>query len=108
MHRGALTHTKGGYHFPQAFDSMAVFVDFACQMGMVFLPMQDGAKPHKRFTSNTANPLEQEHTGEYVAISTSGKTIVGKGFRQAVTHALEKLGKGNFVFKIGNQAVVSF
>jgi hypothetical protein len=43
-----------------------------------------------------------------VAISTSGKIIVGKSFRQAVTHALEKLGKGNFVFKIGNQAVVSF
>jgi hypothetical protein len=59
LHRGALTHTKGGYHFPQAFDSMAAFVDFACQMGMVFLPMQDGAKPHKRFTSHTATPLSR-------------------------------------------------
>jgi hypothetical protein len=77
-------------------------------MGIAFLPMQDGAKPHKRFTSNTANPLEQEHTGEYVAISTSGKTIVGKSFRQVVTHALEQLGKGNFVYKIGSQAVGSF
>jgi hypothetical protein len=54
------------------------------------------------------NPLEQEHTGEYVAISTSGKTIVGKSFRQAMTHALEKLGKGNFDYKIGSQAVGSF
>ena len=64
--------------------------------------MQDGAKPHKRFTSNTATPLEQEHTGEYVAISTSSKTLVGKSFRQVVPHALEKLGKGNFVYQIGS------
>jgi hypothetical protein len=53
-------------------------------------------------------PLEQEHTGEYVAISTSGKTIMGTSLPQVVTNALKELGKGNFVFKIGSRTVGSF
>jgi hypothetical protein len=53
-------------------------------------------------------PLEREHTGEYVAISESGNTIVGKSLRQVVTEALEQFGKGNFVFKIGSRAAGSF
>jgi hypothetical protein len=52
--------------------------------------------------------LEAEHTGEYVAISTSGNTVVGKSLRDVVTNALEQFGKGNFVFKIGSRAVGSF
>jgi hypothetical protein len=87
---------------------MAVFVDFCLPNGYSLLTYAGRRKTAQALYEQYGNPLEQEHTGEYVAISTSGKIIVGKSFRQAVTHALEKLGKGNFVFKIGNQAVVSF
>jgi hypothetical protein len=53
-------------------------------------------------------PLEAEHKGEYVVISNSGKTIVGKNLTEVVTHSIEQFGKGNFVFKIGSRAVGSF
>ena len=53
-------------------------------------------------------PLEREHEGEYVAISTNGKTLLGKSLMEVVSSALEQFGKGNFVFKIGSRAVGSF
>jgi hypothetical protein len=53
-------------------------------------------------------PLEAEHKGEYLAISASGKTVLGKSLSQVVTDALAQFGKGNFIFKIGNRAVGSF
>jgi hypothetical protein len=53
-------------------------------------------------------PLEREHTGEYVVISNSGKTIVGKSLTEVVIQSIEQFGKGNFVFKIGSRAVGSF
>jgi hypothetical protein len=53
-------------------------------------------------------PLEAEHTNEYIAISQAGKTILGKSLLEVVTRATEKLGKGNYIFKIGRRAVGSF
>lgn len=53
-------------------------------------------------------PLEAEHEGEYVAVSKSGGTVLGKSLKEVVTNALKQFGKGNFVFKIGSRAVGSF
>jgi hypothetical protein len=53
-------------------------------------------------------PLEAEHKGEYVVISNSGKTIVGKSLTEVVVNSIERFGKGNFVFKIGSRSIGSF
>jgi hypothetical protein len=53
-------------------------------------------------------PLEKEHKGEYVAVSTKGKTLLGTSLMEVVSKALAQFGKGNFVFKIGSRAVGSF
>jgi hypothetical protein len=53
-------------------------------------------------------PLEEKHTGEYIVISESGKTILGKSLTEVLANALEKFGNGNFVFKIGSRSIGSF
>ena len=69
---------------------------------------EDRRKTARSLYEQYAKPLEAAHKGEYVAISTSGKTILGKSLMEVVTNALKQFGKGNFVFKIGSRAVGSF
>jgi hypothetical protein len=68
----------------------------------------DRHKTARALYDQYGKPLEAAHKGEYVAISNSGKTIVGKSLTDVVTNSIEKFGKGNFVFKIGSRAVGSF
>jgi hypothetical protein len=69
---------------------------------------EDRRKTARALYKQYGKPLEAEHKGEYVVISNSGNTIVGKSLTEVVTDAIEKFGKGNFVFKIGSRAVGSF
>ena len=69
---------------------------------------EDRRKTARILDEQFGKPLEAEHKGEYVVISDSGKTIVGKSLTEVVTNAIEKFGKGQFVFKIGSRAVGSF
>ena len=68
----------------------------------------DRRKTARALYEQYGKPLETEHKGEYVVISASGKTIVGKSLTEVVTHAIDTFGKGQFVFKIGSRAVGSF
>jgi hypothetical protein len=72
------------------------------------LPYQDRRKIAQALYGQYGKPLEREHTGEYVVISNSGNTIVGKSLREVVTRAIDTFGKGHFVFKIGSRTVGSF
>ena len=49
--------------------------------------------------------LEQDHLGEYVAISQDGRTLVGTDLMDVSDQALAQFGKGSFVFKVGEKAV---
>ncbi len=49
-------------------------------------------------------PLEQEHRGEYVAVSEDGK-ILAPTLLQAAEDAGATFGPGNFIFKVGERAV---
>ncbi len=50
--------------------------------------------------------LEAEHYGEFVAISpTTGQTIIGPTRREVAQEALQILGDGMFLFKIGERVV---
>jgi hypothetical protein len=68
----------------------------------------DRQKTAQALYEEYGKPLEREHRGEYVVISDSGKTVVGKSLSEAMAHAIETFGKGHFVFKIGSRVVGSF
>ena len=69
---------------------------------------EDRRKTARALYEQYGKPLEAEHKGEYVVISNSGNTIVGKSLTEVVTNAIYTFGKGQFVFKIGSRAVGSF
>jgi hypothetical protein len=69
---------------------------------------EDRRKTARGLYERYGKPLEATHAGEYVVISDSGKTIVGKRLTEVMANALETFGKGQFVFKIGSRAVGSF
>lgn len=50
-------------------------------------------------------PLEGKYKGRYVAISSDGKTVLAQTLVDAIQQGKEKLGQGNFVFKVGEQVV---
>ena len=50
-------------------------------------------------------PLERQHTGEYLAVSRDGRTVLGRNLVELTDEAVETLGPGNFVYKIGEKAV---
>jgi hypothetical protein len=52
-----------------------------------------------------AKPLEEEHPGEYVAISQDGKILLGNDILKVTQEATDTFGRGNFVFKLGPRAV---
>jgi hypothetical protein len=94
-------------------DCYSLFV-YATEGGEFFTNMtvvssyEDRRKTARALYEQYGKPLEAEHTGEYVVISDSGKTIVGKSLTEVVTNAIATFGKGHFVFKIGSRAVGSF
>jgi len=50
-------------------------------------------------------PLEPDHTGEYAAVSSDGKVILGQTMMEAVDRAAAELGPDNLVFKVGQRVV---
>jgi len=69
---------------------------------------EDRRKTARLLYEQYGKPLEADHKGEYVVISHSGNTIVGKSLIEVVTNSIDKFGKCHFVFKIGSRAVGSF
>jgi hypothetical protein len=52
-----------------------------------------------------AKALEEEHRGEFVAVSRDGQTLIAPTLVAALKQATAKFGPGNFIFKIGERAV---
>lgn len=50
-------------------------------------------------------PLEKDHWGKFVAVSSKGKTILTDSLFEAVEKGIRILGSGNFVFKVGEKVV---
>jgi hypothetical protein len=63
------------------------------------LPYEDRRKTARSLYEQYGKPLEAEHAGEYVVISDSGKTILGKSLTEVVANAIETFGNGQFAFK---------
>lgn len=50
-------------------------------------------------------PLEEEHWGEFVAISKDGRTLLGQDLQDVLVKANAAFGPGVFVYKVGPRAV---
>jgi hypothetical protein len=50
-------------------------------------------------------PLEKSYRGQYVTISADGQTVLAPSVLEVAEKALETLGPGSFVFKVGEKAV---
>ena len=46
-------------------------------------------------------PLEAEHPGEFIAISTQGKLVRAPTLQEVLDLSLEQLGKGSYVYRLG-------
>jgi hypothetical protein len=50
-------------------------------------------------------PLEAEHWGEFVAIAQDGRTLLGSSLWDLTDQAIEELGPGSCIFKVGEKAI---
>lgn len=50
-------------------------------------------------------PLEDQHWGEYIAISEAGKIVLGNDLIKVMKKSLAEFGPGSHVFKVGEKAV---
>jgi hypothetical protein len=58
-----------------------------------------------RLYAQYGKPLEAGHRGEYAAIFPDGTTILGTSVLQVAETALHTVGRGSFIFKIGEKAL---
>ena len=59
----------------------------------------------ERLYEQYGKPLEPEHWGDFVAIAPDGRTLLAPTLAQAMQHAADAFGPGNFIFKVGERAV---
>jgi hypothetical protein len=50
-------------------------------------------------------PVEAEHYGEYVVVTEDGRMVFRATLEDAHFAGVEKLGRGTFMFKVGERAV---
>ena len=63
------------------------------------------AERDERLYEKHGKPLERERKGEYIAISTDGKTIISTNPNDVLTRAVKVFGGGNFALtRIGHEA----
>jgi len=63
-------------------------------------------KQAERLYEQYGKLLEQEHWGEYIAISPDGRFILGKNHLEGSDQALSQFGRGSFLFgKVGERAL---
>jgi hypothetical protein len=58
-----------------------------------------------RLYDQYGKPLEAEHYGKFIAISSDGRTILGESILEVGQAARAAFGPGSFVFKLGPRAV---
>lgn len=62
-------------------------------------------KEADRLYTRYVEPLEREHAGEYAAVTTDGRIVIGPTLLGTVEEAVSTLGPRNVVFKVGERAV---
>lgn len=67
--------------------------------------MKKAEKIGDKLYSKYGKPLEDKHWGEYIAISKTGKTVLGSDLKEVFQRSLEILGPGSYLFKVGEKAI---
>lgn len=68
--------------------------------------LEKKGKEQKRLYQKYGKPLEQDHTGEYVAISMGGETILGTRLGELLRQAVEAFGRDNFaIARVGHDTI---
>jgi hypothetical protein len=61
---------------------------------------------HEALYERFIKPIEAQHQGEFVAVTTDGRVIIDKNDIQVVDQALQQFGPGTFVLlKVGSKGV---
>jgi hypothetical protein len=69
------------------------------------MPTRKVPKEPLKLYEQYGKPLEQDHWGECVAIFPDGKTFIGVDLIEVSRWALSEIGKGSFIFKVGERVV---
>lgn len=72
---------------------------------MVSIPSKEGKEKAEKLYQAYGKPLEEKHRGEYLAVSSTGRTILGKTLLEVVDKAKSAFGPENFIFKVGERSV---
>lgn len=74
-------------------------------MKQSMLPPKQAEQIGDKLYQKYGEPLEEDHWGEFIAISKSGKTVLSTDLKELFKKSLAKLGPGSFVFKVGEKAI---
>jgi hypothetical protein len=67
--------------------------------------LMTGEEFDKRY-ERYGKPLENDHRGEFIAITQDGRVIVGKNDIEVMDRAIEDFGSGNFILcRVGDKSV---
>jgi hypothetical protein len=72
---------------------------------MVTAPNQHRKTEADTLYEQYGKPLEDQHRGQYVAITKDGKVVLAPTLLEVMQQAKTSLGPGSFIFKIGEQTV---
>lgn len=59
----------------------------------------------ERLYAQYVKPLEPQHTGQYIAISSNGQTLLGSTVLEVMQQAKAAFGPGSFIFKVGDRSM---
>lgn len=63
--------------------------------------IKEASNLYKRY----GKPLERKHSGEFLAVSLRGKTILGPTVLDVLKRATDSFGPGNFIFRVGQKTI---
>lgn len=59
-----------------------------------------------RLYDQYGKPFEDTHWGQFIVITKNGQTVTGTTAAEAMERGIAAFGRGNYLFKIGERAVV--
>lgn len=69
------------------------------------LTPQQVDKLYDKLYEKYGKPLEENHWGDYLAVSQKGETIVGRDRLGVAKKAFTTFGPGSFLYKVGEKAI---
>jgi hypothetical protein len=97
--------SRGGTTRPREAFGMSVIAGRSNRQAVVTTDAEERAARAIALYEQFGRPLESAHTGEFVAITPDGRTLLGPTLVGTVEDAAATFGPGSFVFKVGDVVV---